>query len=340
MFHEGGPVHRVLKAVCGVLLATPLIVNAAADPGVTAEVVAIPTAVSLSRVDASGEVLNTFAGYRADLRNTTTNSLRAFFRATLVTVDGPQAVFTGVLPAGLSCTGLGTATLDCQLGTLAPGAGQTLYLVARAPTAGQQLLLNYETGGDEGKGGSNGCCSLVGSVATALVDPRTDPSYRRQMTSFVAPDGGTFFTGDAAVSSDDDGWTTRVLIPGFDGQTTARIAEEALAASCSPYALAGGCYRTELNIPGTFAGLLRIQFRWDKSLYRLSKPEQARLYYRKLASNPPVALQLCGPSGPAPGIPCLATLPRKLGSQDTPNKALWGDLQFDVLALDNGVYEN
>lgn len=332
---------RLWTWMCCALLVAPMTVWAAADPGVSADVQAVPAAVTLSRTDASGESLSTFAAYRVQLRNETTNSLRAFFRASALNQGGSSpVVFTAVLPAGLNCTGLNTSALDCQFGTLPAGASQSLFVVVRAPRDGQQILLNYETGGDEGKGGSNGCCSLFGQASTGLVDPLTNPSYRRQLSSFVAPQGGSFYTGDGAVSSTQDGWTTRVLVPGFEGQTTANIAEEGLAASCSPYALAGGCYRTELAIPGTFPGLLRIQFRWDKSLYRLAKPEQARLYYRKLPTDPAVALLVCGVGGPSPGLPCLATPPRKLGSQDTPNKELWGDLQFDVLAVDNGVYEN
>jgi hypothetical protein len=322
-------------------MAAPLWAWGAADPGVSATVQATPESVTLSRTDSSGEQLATFAAYRVALRNDTTTALRAYFHATASNVGGSDAVvFTAALPSGLACTGLGTASVRCDLGSMAPGAAQALLLVVRAPTNGSQIRLDYETGGDEGKVGSNGCCSLVGNVSTALTDPLTDPSYRRQVTSFVLPEGGTFYTGDGAVSAERDGWTTRVVVPPFDADTTASIAEEALDASCSPYALAGGCYRTALSIPGTFTGLLKIQFRWDKSLYRLAKPEQARLYYRKLPTDTPFALALCSSSGPAPGVPCLASPPRKLGSQDTANKELWGDLQFDVLALDNGVYEN
>lgn len=315
--------------------------QAASDPGVSVTVQPVPSAVTLSRAPQDGESLSTFAAYRIHLYNGGGSELRAFFKATASNVGGSEALaFTAALPASAGCTGLGTASVDCQFGSLAPGASQQLVLVVRAPRDGSRIDIRYEGGGDEGKGGSNGCCSVLGTVSTGLVDPTTNTDYRRQLSSFVTPDGGVFFTGDAAVSNAADGWTTRLVVPGFDGQSVASIQEQQLASSCSPYAVANGCFRTELSLPGSFPGLLKIFFRWDKSLFNLGKPELAKLYYRKLATDTPFALQLCGLAGPSAGVPCLARAPRKLSNQDTANKELWGDLLFEVLALDNGVYEN
>lgn len=315
--------------------------QAASDPGVSVSVVPVPSSVTLSRAAQDGESLNTFAAYRINLRNGASSDLRAYFKATATNVGGTEPLaFTTALPAGAACTGLGTASVDCQFGTLAPGSEQQLLLVVRAPSNGSRIDISYEAGGDEGKGGSNGCCSIVGTASTGLVDPTTNTDYRRQLSSFVTPDGGSFFTGDAAVTTSADGWTTRVVVPSFSGDSVASIQEQQLATSCAPYAVANGCFRTELSLPGSFPGLLKIFFRWDKSLYNLGKPELAKLYYRKLATDTPFALQLCTASGPAAGVPCLARAPRKLSNQDTANKELWGDLLFEVLALDNGVYEN
>ena len=64
-------------------------------------------------------------------------------------VGGSDAVVFVNLPAG--CTGEGTSSVDCHFGLLAPGStSSTVTLVAKAPSDGQQIALNYIYGGFEG----------------------------------------------------------------------------------------------------------------------------------------------------------------------------------------------
>jgi hypothetical protein len=342
------------NAVLALALALPLSAGAQADPGVAVQVVAVPAQVSLSRApDKSNLPLITYAAYRVTLSNNTTNTLnRLFFNATATNAGSSEAVlFDSALPGATSCPGLGTSTVACALGSLAAGSSTQFHVVVRAPQTGTRIDLNWRAGGFEGNGGGNGCCSTPGLASTGLIDPATDPLFTTEVVSFVKPSGGTLFTGAEAVSTTADGWTTIVKVPAFTSlpQTTATVIETSIAGSCQPYALAGGCFSSDLTIPGTFASL-DITIRWDKAFFSLgrTKAEDVKLFYTgsNSAITYPIQLALCSAdasiysSAPLPGRPCFDTAPKKLGKEDTANKELWGDLQFRVRALDNGSYAN
>lgn len=336
---------------------------APSDPGVVPSVVAVPAQVTLARGGGpDGLSLVTYAAYLVTIANNTTNTLnRVFFNAAAVNVGSSEALaFQGTVPVAAGCIGIGTAQLECSLSSLGPGASTSFHAVVTAPASGTRIDLNWTAGGFEGNGVGNGCCSKSGTASTALVDPATDSSFQTSMTSFVLPGGGTFFTGAEAVSTTADGWTTIVRVPAFTSlpQTTAAVAESRSAESCAPYALA--CFSTALTIPGTFdLQPLEIILRWDSAYFKLggTKPADVKLFYDASPRVPPAGtlyphqLRLCtvdaadtatNPGGVAPiaGRPCLDGAPRKLGKQDTPNKALWGDLEIRALATDNGVYKN
>ena len=89
--------------------------------------------------------------------------------------------------------------------------------------------------------------------------------------------------------------------------------------------------------------MLKITIRWDKAFFNLgsTKPADVPLYYNKALSSSRAKLLLCTattPIGPSQDTPCLDGPPKILKSADTPVKDLWGDLQFNVKALDNGRY--
>jgi hypothetical protein len=237
---------------------------------------------------------------------------------------------------------------------LAPGATSApLILVFRAPTNGQQIRFDWTAGGDEGNGGGNGCCNQIGNATTSLIDPTTDVTYKYSAKTFVKPGGGVVFTGNEAITTSDDGWSTTVAVPAFTSSpyTLASILEEQFADSCQPYATANGCFASELKIPGSFA-MLMISFQWDKSFFNLgnNKPEDVRLYYQKDDYSPKIQVNLCSsdlanlPTGvttaPSAGKPCMPVPPKVLKSQDTAVKDSWGDLLIRVDALDNGKYYN
>lgn len=336
---------------------------AAADPGVSTVVTPVPGQVTLGRAAGKNQTeLVTYAAYQVTVSNSTTNTLNRVFVAASASAtpsvagDPPiPVIFYSSIPSTLACTGLGTSSVNCALASLPPGASTSLYLVAKAPQQGTAITVAWTAGGDEGNGGGNGCCNQTGTAVTALIDPTTNTSFLTNALSFVPPEGTTLFTGVEAVPSSTDGWTTLVRVPQLDTSlpwTTASIAETTLLNSCAPYAKANGCFSSDLTIPGSFAKLL-ITLRWDKDFFALgnTKPADVKLFYTGDSSlHPaiayPIQLQLCSAdlvtwgSAPSSGRPCLTRPPFKLSNQTTPNKDLWGDLQFDVEALDNGKYTN
>jgi hypothetical protein len=188
-------------------------------------------------------------------------------------------------------------------------------------------------------------------VTTELIDPTTNTSYRYNMTSFVPDTGGPFFTGDGALATRDDPWTTKVTVPSnytvpttATTYTSASLFEELRLTSCE-YPT---CYSSQLTIPGTFAKL-QIQIFWDKSASNGVNPDRAKLYYTGSngAISYPIQLQLCSADaityGPAPsfGRPCFSALPIRIpnNSPDWP-RAAWQDILFSIEAVDNGKYEN
>jgi hypothetical protein len=294
-----------------------------------------------------------------------------FLNATAANFGGSDVVaydsFIG--SPGDSCTAGATAnSVTCSLASLPPGGSTSFFIVFRGPQTGTRIDLTWTGGGFEGNGGGNGCCSQGGTVSTSLVDPTTDTSFRRQAKSFVNPTGGTLFTGDQAIPvGSADGWTTLVRIPGFVSLpwTTATINEASSAdvtppsppLACPSYSTSSTCFRSQLAIPGTFASL-EITLRLDRQFFNLGRQSASTVplfYTGDTVPSPyayvsyPHALRLCsvdaadpaltgfGPV-PLPGRPCFSQAPRIIPNND-PTRDLRGDLEFNILARDNGRYE-
>ncbi|HEX6018165.1 MAG TPA: hypothetical protein VFZ28_08690, partial [Burkholderiaceae bacterium] len=212
-------------------------------------------------------------------------------------------------------------------------------------------------GGDEGKGGGNGCCDTVATTDTTLVDPLSgDTSFKRNARTFVQSAGTVLFTGADQVATADDPWVTIVTVPtvttglSIDGGaplpfTTATIAEALVLSSCGSYALAQGCFESNLAIPGIFDSL-RVVIRWDESKIKPgTKPENVKLFYTHDPNVAPAEVGLCSlaPGGvPTAGKPCLESAPIMYTKKSVPAvpSNYWGDIEFRALAKDNGRYSN
>jgi len=339
---------------------------AAADPSVNTVVNPVlgNEQVTLSRTGTSKQnlPLDTFAAYQATITNGATNTLnRVFLTGTATNVGGTDTVtFDSSIPAGI-CSGVGNK-VTCSLPSLSPGtASQPLIMVFKAPTNGSQIRFDWRAGGSEGNGGGNGCCSQTGSVTTSLIDPTSDPEFKTTAKTFVKNAGNkVVFTGNEAITTSTDGWSTIVEIPPFTSTplgayTLATITEKLQGApyaggSCQPYSVGLGCFQSELTIPGSFASL-KITIRWDKSFFNLgsTRPQDVKLYYQHDLTAPlnPVQVNLCSvdlangaATAPSSTKPCMTQPPRVLKNQDTPIKDLVGDLEFKVEALDNGRFSN
>ena len=323
--------------------------------------------VSLSRAPTKKNTLqlDTYAAFKVTVTNGATNTLnRVFFNGTAVGDGMDLATWDSFIATkpGDSCTGSGN-TVSCKLESLNPGDGTSFTVIFITPRTGSSLDLSWTGGGFEGNGGGNGCCSQLGASKNKvkLVDPTTDDLslYKTRASTFMRPLGFTLFTGPQAVTTSSDGWSTIITVPEFVATTytKASIFEDNPAQSCQPYVVGQGCFSSDVNIPNFAvtlpnpvdpAKLLQITIRWDKSFFNLgnTKPADVKLYYVKdpsLVTQPspyPYQLQLCSVTPPAPGLPCLAVAPRILKNTDTADKDLWGDLEFNVWALENGRYAN
>lgn len=322
------------------------------DPGITATVTPVPETVSLSRDAATTPVVitaqNTYASYLVSIQNHTTNALNGVtFSATTavetaVTKTAPiesqsAYVVIPISPASPSCA-LTTATkIFCTFGTLSPGSSAVSFVVVvKAPTAGTAINVNWIVTGYEGNS-SNGCCTFNATARTQLIT-QDDPAVRTELKSFVKGTGGTFFTGNTAVATAADPWTTSVIVPpAFSAlYTTATILEGAGSGSCAPDLLT--CNASTLTIPGTF-GYLTITLRRDASTIKPgAKIVNAKVYYTH--DNLPLVevLDCTVTGGPQLGVPCMER--RTAYTKKTAPTPEWeGDWEFVIRALDNGRYE-
>jgi hypothetical protein len=317
---------------------------AQADPGIEAEVKPLPAQVTLNRPAVAGTslALDSYASFFVPLRNNGGSTLNRVFFNAMVSSDQQSVVVDSVigLPATAACTGVGTASIQCTIGSVAKGAGLDFYVVVKAPSAGSRIDLNYVTGGDEGNGGGNGCCNLAGSATTLLRDPATDTQALVRTTSFVRSTGGVFFTGSGIAVTTADPWLTLVSVPGTSFVTTLEIFETPAAVP-----LASNLFTretSELTIPGSFASLQIILRRDVSTIAPSAKIANARIYYARPVDGvyppgPGTELFACTASGPTAGVPCIERR-TEYTKKTAPTPAWEGDWEFVIRALDNGRY--
>jgi len=338
---------------------------AAGDPGVNTTVEPVPKFLTLSRPAGTGKgavALETFAAYKFTISNGGSSALnRVFLNGTATTDVGTPVVFDSSIPAS-ACTGVVGAPnqVSCSLGSLAPGAiSVPIVVVFKAPTTGAEIRFVSTSGGFEGNGGSNGCCSQPNTATTTLEDPTTSITFTTEAKTFVRPTAvSTVFTGNSAIVTSADGWSTLVTIPPGFGTTSlgdytvaaiketssADTVQPVPALACPGYALQSTCFASDLSIPGKFVDPLLITLRLHKDYFKLGnlKPADVKLYYTPTgaaAINILVPLELCSVAVPAAtGIPCLAAPPALIKSSSAIPKDLWGALEFKVQAVDNGKY--
>ncbi|HEX6018402.1 MAG TPA: hypothetical protein VFZ28_09905, partial [Burkholderiaceae bacterium] len=246
--------------IAGIVLASVWFGSTAApgDPNVAIDgITSYPEAVTLR-----SDRYPTSVSYRVVVGNHTTNALNRSFYSGSISVDGSATTDASIelqvyAESGTvsSCTQSAPTNIQCVLGDggyLAPGTGAAFWVTVNAPTAGALMTLTSTFGGDEGKGGGNGCCDTVATTDTTLVDPLSgDNSFKRNARTFVPSAGAVLFTGVDQVATADDPWVTIVTVPtvttglSIDGGaplpfTTATIAEALVLSSCGSYALAQG----------------------------------------------------------------------------------------------------
>jgi hypothetical protein len=344
----------ILAAFISALAASAAL--AQADPGITADVQPVPAQVTLNRAPGADSLaLDSYASFFVPLLNGGGSTLNLVFFNATVTSDGGAVTIESVI--GLpptACSGIGSASIACSIGSLAKGTGVNFYAVVRAPSSGTYIRLSYTTGGDEGNGGGNGCCNLSSTAEAALVDPATFTDFLKRTTSFVKPGGGVFFTGGGTAATTADPWVTLVTFPALPSLNTVAIVEERRASSIAPNLLTGET--TRLTIPFPIVTSTAILRRDASTIAPGAKIASARIYYSEPTVPYPginydglgYELQSCAtgltPDNkplPQKGVPCIESrreYTKKL-VRDLGLSADWElDWEFVLKIADNGRY--
>jgi hypothetical protein len=325
---------------------------AQADPGISAQVTPVPQQVTLNRAAGTDSLaLDSYASFFVPLFNGGGSALNlVFFNATVSSDAVGQVTIDSVF--GATCENVGTASIQCEIGSLAKQTGLNFYVVVRAPSTGSRITLNYTTGGDEGNGGGNGCCSLTGIATTSLVDPATDTGYLENTTSFVKPGvAAKFFTGGGRAATSTDPWITVVDFPALLGLNTVAIKEERVSTIASNL-LSGES--TSLTIPFPITTSTVYLRRDASTIAPNAKIASARIYY----TNPTVpypgvnygglgyellscATGLTPDNKPLPqkGVPCIESR-TEYTKKTAPTPEWERDWEFVLKIADNGRYAN
>ena len=349
------------------------------DPKLTATVVSelSPNEVTLSRSLGSPAEFIGRAAWRVTIKNGAANVLnRASFTAEtfVVAADSDLAVTGATAPIDITVGG-SLATTDvihvdgtaehCKLVTgsttklacdftdsqLAVGEGAVFIIVAKSPTAGSRIKLEWSFGGDEGKGGGNGCCTTVSKTYTGLIDAAANSSVKTHVQSFMVTTAtvNKAFTGiNGGVATAADPWTTVAnlgtgyKVNGIEQSYTKITVDEqsnpAVLASCSALNK-NQCWVSQVSIPfttWTLASPLLINVNRHSSIIKNgSKLANYVITYSKTGMQPFTPLSSCSPAvPPLPGTPCLEIC-EEIPLPTQPPTFVWS---CNVKALDNGSY--
>jgi hypothetical protein len=347
---------RVLKMSLALLTALAShVVSAQTTNPSTLTTVAVPPAVT---VTTASDPSPHYAGYVVTLTNkSNTTLIKVRMSGSITWTSGLTAASIQPDPdLPVECV-IADTTFSCDFTNsglvLAPGASKSFPVIVKVPEyngtqdSDPSITLSSKAVFKNG----NTSSSNPSSDATLLSNAKTSVVAQSitSVQSLVTRNGGTLRTGGADFfASLSDQWTTSVKVPGGfttptqTAYTTALITDSIEASSCASYAVK--CFSSSLTIPGSFASL-EITILWDDSAIKSgTKAENVKLYY--FGEHPeiayPIQVQLCSvDGGPSPGRPCQSSPPYRYSKQTDPNlPSYWGDIRFNVKALDNGKYIN
>lgn len=352
------------------------------------------TTVTLNQVTLSRTKLQTYAAYYLTYANHTTNALNRLYFTSTVTNNGTdngaynQIYYTPPNGGQFDCSGYGTATLSCTSGgvnspatgiTLNPGQSMLVTIVVAAPTTGTTMTASVSAGGFEGNSltGQGCCASTPAPLATTLIDSTnsTTFSYTTEAITFVKGSGGRVFTGNQAITSNTDPYTTDIGAANFTTTTanyTIGTIQEQSTLTTSTNCANGGrfsnCFQSAISMPNVGYGLLTPQnactknpdgsyqvsgltevLRIDSSLIKGS-PTQLNLstiqvYYTPDAtsSNPAPSAQGVLDCSVASTLPCICSryqyTPSGTGGLLTYTKDLKNDIELVIRNYKNGTLE-
>jgi hypothetical protein len=355
--------------------------GAFAAAGITAtDVAARSTTVTYSRPADPPRIaaLTTYVAYSVTVRNTSGNTINNVVLEGTAVVAEPLEVLTFSSADGASCTATGPGNpvrISCSLGQLRANASVPFTIFFIAPIQNGATTPDYVgfygrviTAEGANKGNSPNDSVDFWPLPANSQTPRAcaGPSLENpdvpqpcvgvdlgtpqlsSVKSAVPKSGGTVFTGEGAVATTVDPWTTTIVIPASGSITTADVFETINPSAIAPDLL--NLSSSALTIPGEFAKLVITLRRDVSTLAKGAKISSAKIYYNN-PSHPDPRINYDGlgylvlPCSdttwgalPQLGIPCL--FKRTAYTKRTAPTPDWeGDWEFIIYALDNGKYE-
>lgn len=303
--------------------------------------------------------LDTFVGYSVAITNAggnTINNIR--FTGTTSVTDAAEAATFDSVEGGTCTVSVDRKSIDCAIGQLSAGESRPAFAVFfKSPV--KVVNGNFDVNGQdfvnfsgitfygEGTGGlpqSTPINSTEPWSAAAVALGTNNPTV---VKSVVPKAGGSFFTGDGAVATAVDTWTTSVKVPAAGAFTTALISETTGAPPLAPNL--SDLSASDLTIPGQFAKLVITLRRDATTILKGAKIDSAVIIYANPTNggdpriNYPFTLLACTDTTygvlPQIGIPCVN---RRIAytRKTAPTPAWVDDWEFEVFALDNGRYSN
>lgn len=353
--------YRLGRLAASTSLLLPLLSHAGAGV-LTSVVTPLTEAVTYSvPSSATTAALTTYVGYTVSIANVSGNTINNVrFTGTASATDTDEKVlFSSV--EGASCTvSTDRTAIECAIGQLKAGQAAPVFAVFfQAPAKDTVSPIPNGVSGScattdcvnfsgvtyyaEGTGGPNSVPQNSTTIwAAAPVTLGTNsPTF---VKSAVQKSGGALFTGNGAVSTGADKFTTRVVVPLAATYTTAEIQEaDITAANCSPNF--NTCFRSDITVPGTFnsPNYLTFVLRQDSStILSGTKIESVLIQYTPTGSTQSVFVGLCAnPTTPrTDGLPCIAKRTYYKNSR-TPGWTLDldGDFEWTLISTKNGSYK-
>lgn len=360
-------------------LASGSVWAAGSDPKLSATVVTEldPNEVTLSRAGFVGR-----AAWRVRLLNGAANVLNnaSFTAETVVVEAATEAVVAGAVAAIDAAVGVPGVTdviavsgsgencrvvvgqptkLDCNFtdNQIGIGEGFEFIIVAKTPTLGGRLKLNWTFGGDEGRGGTIGCCTLAAQTPyTLLIDAAAaNSTVKTHVQSFMVKNVlNAVFTGiSAGAATEEDPWSTvaelgtgyvvNAVNQTYTKATVDELETSATLGSCSPLNK-NQCWLSRITIPDTrwvdANDPLRITLERHSSI--IKNGSKLSNYVIQYSTTPSVlasfsAVPYCSATVlPLLGQPCIESCV-EIALTSKPSPYVW---RCTVKALDNGGYRS
>jgi len=324
------------------------------------ETTVTPLSANVTYSTTTGRAPATFyVGYTVTLKNISGNTINNVYFEGATTVTDGQEVAAFNSADGMTCsvetptTPGNSVTVLCPLGQFKAGDVKGPFAVfftspvkdTVSPTADGSDFVSFSGNAVTAEGYNGGGSPNNSRDPWTALDVVLGTSSPVKIKSAIPKSGGTFFTGDDAVTLPTDKIATKVTVPPLTTYTTAVIEETTLQADCATSPNFLSCFSSELTIPGSFAPYLTIIIRQDASNIRKGVSINSVIIsyqYKDAFGNP----QTYSPVGPcaspttplAGGLPCIAD--RQVYRKNyKPDTDLSGDFEWTIINTKNGRFD-